>query len=147
MSLSTESILLLITTVAVATVAVGIITGVSGQLSETIEFINQEKTVIAKSDISITSDLGSDEVYNETTNELKLLVRNTGSRRLKLSRVNLYINDQVQPINNITVINPNSTVWSPEDVVRINTTANLASGRNTIIVEKFGTTDDVIIYV
>lgn len=147
MSLSTESILILITTVAVAAIAVGIITGISDDLSERVEFINEEKSEIARSDMTIVSDLGSDNVYNETTNELVLLIRNTGERRLELSRVNLFVEDDVKPIDSVEVIQDSSDVWSPEDVIRLNATINLDSGRNNILVEKFGAEDDIVLYV
>lgn len=147
MSLSTESILILITTVAVAAIAVGIITGISDDLSERIEFINEEKSEIARSDMKIISDLGSDNLYDDGTNELVLLIRNTGERRLELSRINLFVEDDVKPIDSIEVIQDDSDVWSPEDVIRLNATVNLESGRNSIIVEKFGAKDNIVLYV
>lgn len=147
MSLSTESVVLLITTVAIAGIAVGVITGVSGQLAERVGFISEERAEVIESDMTVISDLGSDQVYDQSENELTLLVRNTGERRLETSRVNLFVDDQVRPIDEIEVISSQSDIWRPEDVVRIEATVDLDPGTRSIFIEKFGAEDDVKIFV
>ena len=79
---SSETLILFIATVLVAGSVAGALTGGVNQLSSALGDRSIDVSEEIRTDVEIISDPSSSAVYNDTTEELTLLVKNTGSNTL-----------------------------------------------------------------
>jgi len=135
-SVSSSTLIIFIASILVAASVAGTMTSgvqrLSGALSDRSVDVSQE----IETDVEIISDAGSpDSVYNETDNELTLLVKNTGSKSLPAASGTFDVIVDGEYATSLTVTVVDGSSWSPGNVVRVTASdVNLSSGDHRVVV-------------
>jgi len=118
-SVSTSHLILFIASLLIAASVAGTFTQGVQRLSSALGDRSVDVSSDVRTDVEVISDPGSNAVYNESSETLTLLVKNTGSRDLDASpdRVDVLIDGRYQPNVSTTVVD--GPYWRVGNVVRI----------------------------
>lgn len=132
-SVSVSHLIIFIASIVVAAGVAGVFTDSVGQLSEAVGEQGVDVANDVRSDIEIISDSGSSAVYDESTNELTLHVKNTGSNRLPpdADKFDVFVNGRYDLDVESTLIGGGDR-WGPGEVVRLTITEDLSSGDHRV---------------
>ena len=116
---SSETLILFIATVLVAGSVAGALTGGVNQLSSALGDRSLDVSEEIRTDIEIISDPGSGAVYNDTTDTVTLLVKNTGSNTLAGSPETIDVVLDGAYRANLTTEFVDEDAWLPGSVLRV----------------------------
>ena len=119
-SVSITHLVLFIASLLVAASVAGVLTDEVGRLSEAINDQGLDASKDVRTDVEIISDSGSsDSVYNDTTRNITIYVKNTGSQQLVASAdgMDVLVDGEYQTNVNVTVLD--DTTWDTNDVARL----------------------------
>ncbi|APE95870.1 flagellar protein G [Halodesulfurarchaeum formicicum] len=127
---SSETLILFIAAVLVAGSVAGAMTGGVSQLSEALEDRSLDVSQEIRTDIEVISDPGSGQIYDDGTNTVTLLLKNTGSNTLSTdpTTVDTVIDGQYRTDQSIEILD--ATQWGPGSVARL-TVSNVTLGTDT----------------
>ena len=112
--------ILFIASMLVAASVAGVFTDTVGQLSNAIDDQGLQVSQDVRTDVEIISDSGSDAVYDTTTDNITIHVKNTGSQTLaaESSAVNVFVNGKFETDVNVTLL-ADGVNWRPDTVVKV----------------------------
>lgn len=118
-SVSITHLVLFIASMLVAASVAGVLTDEVGRLSESISVQGLDTSQEIRTDIEIISDSGADNVYNASTDNVTLYVKNTGSRRLpaESNALDVIVNGRYHGGVNVSVVD--GTSWDTNNVARV----------------------------
>ena len=119
---SSETLILFIATVLVAGSVAGALTGGVNQLSSALEDRSGDVSQEIRTDVEIISDPSSDAVYDSDTNNVTLLLKNTGSNTLSTDPASIDVLIDGVYRSTVTTELLGATEWGSGDVVRMNVT-------------------------
>jgi len=119
-SVSVSHMILFIASMLVAASVAGVFTDTVGQLSNAIDDQGLQVSQDVRTDVEIISDSGSDAVYDTTTDNITIHVKNTGSQTLaaESSAVNVFVNGKFETDVNVTLL-ADGVNWRPDTVVKV----------------------------
>ncbi|WP_115863776.1 flagellar protein G [Halorussus litoreus] len=118
-SVSTSHLILFIASLLIAASVAGTFTQGVQRLSSALGDRSVDVSSDVRTDVEVISDPGSDAVYDNSSETLTLLVKNTGSRDLDASpdRMDVLVDGRYQPNVSTTVVD--GSYWRVGNVVRI----------------------------
>lgn len=118
-SVSTSHLILFIASLLIAASVAGTFTQGVERLSSALGDRSVDVSSDVRTDVEVISDPGSEAVYDESSETLTLLVKNTGSRDLDASPdlMDVLIDGRYQPDVSTTVVD--GSYWSVGNVVKI----------------------------
>lgn len=128
-----SSLVLFIASVILAAAVSGVLINTVGGVSQAVDARGGDLAANIRTDIEIISDAGSP-VYNGTTGNITLLVKNTGQRSLPPDPaiVDVLVDGQYQTDVSVTPVS-GEEVWRGGDVVEVEiSTGTLASGDHRV---------------
>lgn len=130
-----SSMILLISAVVVSTITASIVITSSDTLSNVIydKTQNQEEKLLT--DISIISDVSANSIYNSNTDDITLLVKNTGDISLNQDDITVLVNGEFTTIQNTEILDDTDNKFEPGNVLRITLNKNLPQGENQVLIE------------
>lgn len=138
---SSETLIIFIAAILVATSVAGVLTTGVNRMSNAMDERSIEVADDIRTDIDIISDSGSDAVYSDGT--VTLLVKNTGSRTLSTdpSTIDVLVNGEYQS-DVETQLQGDDTEWRPGAVLEVSVSVQNLSGstRAAVIVDGTRTT-------
>lgn len=151
-SVSVSHLIIFIAAMVVAASVAGVLTTTVTDISDAIDDQGPSVSDDIRSSIEIINDPGADVVFeNEgNENELRLYVKNTGSRELPTepSQIDVLINGQYSTADSVTVLpeDEDSEVWGQNDVVRIDVVGNdrIQEGENRVQITVGGADDTFV---
>lgn len=132
-----------IATVIVAAGLAGIFTGVIYSLSDGINQQGDRISEELRTDIIILNDPTS-MPYNNTTQELKIYVKNIGQSTLNHESVDILIDGSVVATLTTSVLGDSNDYWAPATVIEIDATIDLSSGDHQLKVITENGVDDTM---
>lgn len=131
----------LILFIAALTVALGVATTLMGNVQNISQSMGQKGDSMAETietDVEIISDPGSpSSIYNNSTNNVTILIKNTGQKTLAAdgTELDVLVDGEYATIENATVAGaPNSRSWRSGAVLKVTVSRNLDSGPHRITV-------------
>jgi len=130
-SVSASHLILFIASLVIAAGVAGTFTQGVSRLSQGIEDQSLEVSEEVRTDIEVISDAGSP-VYNNSTNTVTLLVKNTGTSDLNNDSrfIEVLLDGRYRP--NVTTTVVDGETWRPTNVIRLEVTAELSSGDHRV---------------
>ena len=118
-SVSITHLILFIASLLVAASVAGVLTQEVGRVSEAINDQGLDASKEVRTDIEVISDSGAGGLYDTSTDNITLYVKNTGTERLEGSpeEFDIVVDGEYQPNVNVTVVDGSS--WNPNNVVRL----------------------------
>lgn len=116
-----SNLVLFIASLLVAASVAGVFSGEVGRLSENIDDLGLDASDKMRADVTVISDVGS-QVYDiDGSGALRIYVKNTGTRTLlsQPDHIDVLIDNEYQPNENLTVTVLEGSDWTPGRVVRI----------------------------
>lgn len=130
-----SSLILFIASLIVAAGVAGVFATEVGKLTGDIDDLSLDASDKMRADITVISDVGS-QVYDIDGNgALRIYVKNTGTRTLlaQPDHLDVLIDNEYQPSENVTVTVLEASDWSPGRVVRIEVAVpGLADGTHRV---------------
>jgi len=127
-SVSASHLILFIASLVIAAGVAGTFTQGISRLSQGIDDQSLEVSDEVRTDIEVISDAGSP-VYNNSTNTVTLLVKNTGTSEIPADARFIEILLDGQYRANVTVTVVDGETWRPNNVIRLEITdADLSPG-------------------
>ena len=121
-SASVSELVIFIAAVSVAASVSGVLVTTVGDVADSVDERGAAVSATIETDVEIISDPGSDAVYDDGTETVTLLVKNTGSRSLPPdpSAVEVLVDGQYRPSSayTVTVVSDDDD-WRPGAVVRV----------------------------
>lgn len=137
-SASVSELIMFIAAVSVAAAVSGALVTTVGGISGSLDERGADVAVDIETDVEVISDPGSGAVYNDTSGEVRLLVKNTGERTLDTdgSAVELLLDGRYVSPTDYTVTVVDGGRWHEGEVVRIVVNESLDAGdhRATVVV-------------
>ncbi|MFB6148740.1 MAG: flagellar protein G [Halobacteriales archaeon] len=132
-STSISELIIFITSLLIVAGVATTLTGQVGQIGAAIDDQAFELSNQVRTDIELVSD-GQSDIYNETSNNLTLLVHNTGSSRLSTDNgsIDILIDGQYGTTRSIEPID--AETWDPGVITRIVVEIDLSAGSHRVIV-------------
>lgn len=121
-SVSVSHMILFIASMIIAAGVAGVFTSSVDELSAAIEDQGPEVSDQVRTSVEIISDSGSENVYDGSTNEVTLLVKNVGTTELvpDNQEIDVLINGQFQASDDVDVeLLGVGDLWSEDEVVRL----------------------------
>lgn len=134
---STSTVIIFIAAMLTASLVAGTLTTTVGKLQYPVDEISSNINEQLTTDIEIISDTGNtSSIYNNSTNTVTLLIKNTGSQPLhpNTTQFDILIDTTYTPATNVTLLDSQDTRWSAGEVVRVTMKADLTTGEHTITV-------------
>lgn len=119
-----HAIIFVASMVVAAAVAGVLVTGV-GQIGDSIADRSGDTSEMIQTDIEIISDAGaSNAIYNSTTDEITVLVKNTGSLDLAADtrQLDVLVNGQYANGISVTSLSGSQSTWETSSVLRVTVT-------------------------
>ena len=118
-SVSVSTMILFIASILVAASVVGVFTDSISQVSQAIEERGGSVAENVRTDIEVISDSGSTAVYDESTDNVTLHIKNTGTQTLvaESSQLDVFVDGRYQTNVTVTLLG-GAESWGPGDVVR-----------------------------
>ena len=119
-SVSASHLILFIASMMIAASVAGVFTNSIGQLSGALSEQGLDVSSDVRTDVEIISDSGSGAIYNSTTANITLFVKNTGSESLAVDPgvMDILVNGQFATAYEVTRVEGTGS-WQPGDVVRV----------------------------
>lgn len=119
-SVSASHLILFIASMVIAASVAGVFTDTVGRLGQAISDQGLDVSENVRTDVEIISDAGSDAVYNDSTGNITLYVKNTGSETLpaRADRMDLFV-DGIFETNVEATLLEDGVQWRPGGVVRL----------------------------
>lgn len=135
-SVSSSTLIIFIASLLVAASVAGTMTNGVQRLSGALGDRSVDVSNEIRSDVEIISDAGSpDSIYDSGTNNLTLLIKNSGSQEIAPSTdtIDVIVDGEYQTQKTIEVVD--GTEWTPGNVVRLNATdVSLSSGDHRVVI-------------
>ncbi len=134
-SVSVEQLILFIASIVIAAGVAGVFTSNVDDLAGAIDDRGLEVSDDIRTSVEIISDSGADAVYNETTNNVTLLVKNTGSSDLVAdpSQVDVLLDGQFRTDVSVALADGEGTSWGQTRVATVTITkADLSAGDHRV---------------
>jgi flagellar protein FlaG len=122
-SVSVSHMILFIASMVIAASVAGVFTSSVDQLADAIDDQGLEVSDDVRTSIEIISDSGSDNIYNNSTDTVTVLVKNTGTNRLtpESGQIDVLMNGQFQAPEDVAVeLLGSGQRWSESEVIRVN---------------------------
>lgn len=135
-NVSVSSLILFIASMTLAVGVAGtLVTNVS-QISDSIDERSVDVAEKLETEIEVISDPGSDALYDAGTDELTLLVKNTGDRTLSNATgdVDVLVDGQFVDSSAMTTTVVDDTEWRQGSVVRLTIDWTLQAGPHRVVV-------------
>ncbi|MFB6083631.1 MAG: CARDB domain-containing protein [Halorientalis sp.] len=128
-SVSVSHMILFIASIMVAASVAGVFTDTVGRVSQAISDRGLSVSENVRTDIEVISDSGSAAVYNETTGNITLYVKNTGSRELRseAAGIDVLVDGEYETDVTVTVVG-GAESWDSGGVVRLEISPNGGDG-------------------
>lgn len=149
-SVSASKLILFIASLIIAATVASTLTASVMDLDRALQGSGLAAADRIETDIEIVGDTGSDAIYNETSGNITLLVKNTGQKDLyaQPSQIDVLIDGQYATISEIeTPENTGGSGWDQGEIIRLTVPASLDSGPHRITVHVVGDEDSLRIYV
>lgn len=132
-SVSVSHMILFIASMIIAAGVAGVFTSSVDDLAGAIEDQGPQVSDQVRTSIDIISDSGSDSIYDDTEENVTLLVKNTGTNTIvpEERQIDVLINGQFTGADDLTVETlGDSDLWRSNDVIRLTVTVDggLADG-------------------
>lgn len=138
-SSSVSELIVFIAAVSVAASVSGAMVTTVGGISNSLDDHGHSVSAAIETNVEIISDPGSGAVYDGTTDEVRLLVKNTGGRTLptKNTSVEILVDGRYVAPSDYTVTTLGGGAWREGAVVRVTVDQPLGAGdhRATVIVQ------------
>lgn len=134
-SVSVEQLILFIASIVIAAGVAGVFTSNVDNLAGAIDDRGLEVSDDIRTSVEIISDSGADAVYNETANNVTLLVKNTGSSDLVAdpSQVDVLLDGQFRTDISVGLADGEGTSWGQTEVATVTITeADLSTGDHRV---------------
>ena len=134
-SVSVEQLILFIASIVIAAGVAGVFTSNVDDLAGAIDDRGLEVSDDIRTSVEVISDSGADAVYNDTTGNVTLLVKNTGSSDLVAdpSQVDVLLNGQFRTDVSVALANGEGTSWGQTRVATVTITeADLSAGDHRV---------------
>lgn len=125
--------------IAALTVAAGVATTLSANVMDISNAVSERGGGVAdkiETEVEVISDPGSpSSVYDNDTDTVSVLVKNTGERTLDASPsgIDVLVDGQYATVENVTVVSDGSQ-WRSGEVVRVNVSRTLSPGDHRVVV-------------
>jgi len=118
-SVPVSHLILFIASIIVAAAVAGALTTQVGRVSGAIDDQGLHLSQQIRTDIAIISDPGSAAVYDSGSNQLTLLVKNTGSRTIPSdpNQIDVLVDGVIQ--TNVTTTVVDASAWEPTTVLEV----------------------------
>lgn len=128
-SVSVSHMILFIASIVIAASVAGVFTDSISQVSQAIDDRGLSVSENVRTDIEVISDSGSAAVYDETTENITIYVKNTGSRELRSESeaIDVLVDGRYETDVTVTILD-GADGWGPGDVVRLEISPNDGSG-------------------
>ena len=134
-TVSSEMLILFIASILVAASVAGTMTTGVNQLSNALSDRSLDVSYEIRTDVEIISDPGSGAVYDNGTNTVTILVKNTGSGMLSADATNVDVLIDGDYHTNITITVVDGDSWATGNVARVEANSvDLGSGDHRIMV-------------
>lgn len=135
-STSVSSMILFIAAMLIAASVAGTLVTSVGDVSGSIDARSADAAETIDTEIDVISDPGSDAVYDDGTNTVTLLVKNTGNGRLPADagKPDVLVDGQYVTESDRSLSVVSGSDWMPGDVVRLELTVNLDPGEHRVVV-------------
>jgi len=130
-----SSMILLISALVVSTITASIVITSSDTLSNVIDDKTQNQEEKLLTDISIISDVSANSIYNSNTDDITLLVKNTGDISLNQDDITVLVNGEFTTIQNTEILDDTDNKFEPGNVLRITLNKNLPQEENQVLIE------------
>lgn len=130
-SVSVSHLILFIASMLIAASVAGVFTSSVDELAGAIDDRGIQVSENVRTNIEIISDSGSDNIYDDSEENVTLLVKNIGTNELTVSetQVDVLINGRFQAAGDLTLeLLGEGASWSPDEVVRITASQSLTTG-------------------
>ncbi len=134
-SVSVEQLILFIASIVIAAGVAGVFTSNVDDLAGAIDDRGLEVSDDIRTSVEIISDSGADAVYNDTTGNVTLLVKNTGSSDLVAdpSQVDVLLDGQFRTDVSVALADGEGTSWGQTRVATVTITeADLSVGDHRV---------------
>lgn len=121
-SVSVSHMILFIASMVIAASVAGVFTSSVDELAGAIDDQGLQVSDDVRTSIEIISDSGSDSIYNDSSNEVTILVKNTGTTQLtpESGQIDVLVNGQFQTADSVAVeLLGTGQQWSESEVVRL----------------------------
>lgn len=124
--------------IAALTVAAGVATTLTASVSDISQVVSERGDGVADSiatEVEVISDPGSPaSIYDDSTGNVTLLVKNTGDGQLAATtdRVEVLVDGSYTRVANVTVVGGDE--WREGDVARVTVESSLSEGEHRIVV-------------
>lgn len=137
-SVSASSLILFIAAIAVAATVSGAMVNTVADISNSVDQKGVDVANEIDTDVEIISDAGSDAVYDESTYNVTVLVKNTGDRTLEASpeRIDVLLDGQYVSSDDLDVTVVSGDAWREGDVIEleIDNEADIGNGEHRVTV-------------
>lgn len=134
-SVSSSTLIIFIASILVAASVAGTMTNGVQRLSDALGDRSVDVSQEIRTDIQIISDPGSPgSIYNESTDNVTVLVKNTGSQTLvdSPSSIDLLVDGEYLTPTSVDVVGDDS--WRAGTVARVTADVNLSTGDHRLVV-------------
>jgi flagellar protein FlaG len=138
--MTNASITQLVLFIAALTVAAGVVTTLTANVADISNAVSQRGDGVAntiETEINIISDPGSPSaIYNDTNNQITLLIKNSGEQSLTpdAEKLDVFVDGEYVTITNVSVVgNPGALTWQRGEVVNVTMSHTLAAGEHRVV--------------
>ncbi len=143
-SVSVSHMILFIASMLIAASVAGVFTTSVDDIADAIEEQGPAVSDQVKTNIDIISDSGSDAIYDEESEEITILVKNTGSSNIvpDTTDINVLVNGQFVAADDLTFeLLGEGNTWSSSEVIRITINQQLDAGDHRVLINVNGGED------
>lgn len=135
-SVSVSSLILFIAAMVIAAGVAGTMVNSVAEVSDALGTKSVDVAENIETEVEVISDPGSGAIYDDGTNEVTVLVKNTGSRALPASTdgIELLVDGQYVSPSNVSVSVVSGEDWRPGEVVRVTIDRSLGDGEHRVVV-------------
>jgi flagellar protein FlaG len=135
-STSVSTLIIFIAAVSIAAGVSGAMVTTVGGIADSLDDRGEDVDADIDTEIEIISDPGSDAVYDDGTDTVRVLVKNTGERTIPTADtgVELLVDGRYVPRSEYTVTVVDGGRWRDGNVVRIEANESLAPGDHRVAV-------------
>lgn len=116
--------------------------GIADDVSVSVEAVSDDLTTQLENDVTIISDPGSDEaIYDDDTDEITLLVMNTGENTLEEDNIIVLVNGEIIEVDQAEIVG-DAEQWREGEVVRVTVTEDIDTPAEHRFVVRVDSTED-----
>lgn len=135
-SASVSELIIFIAAVSIAATVSGTMVTTVGGISESLDQRGADVASDIATDVEIISDPGSGAVYNASSSEIRVLVKNVGERTISTngSAIEVLVDGRYVPSSEYTVSVLDGNTWQYGNVARIVVNESVTSGDHSVTV-------------